>query len=162
VASRYTGIFVFDMDGVLADCSHRMYLLKGRPKPDWPGFFALAGRDAPIAWGLDLLHTLASHDLGVTIWTGRSESIRDMTRHWLDRHHVSPSVGLRMRPDGDRRPGIELKQTWLQAMPLRPIMAIDDDPATVEMFRNGGVPCLHVERNFGAKHQAEGTEGSAA
>lgn len=146
MASRYTDVFIFDMDGVLADCSHRMHLLG--PKPDWPAFFALVGRDKPIAWGLDLLHMLASKGHGVSIWTGRPEYTRDMTKHWLDRHHVSTSVNLRMRPDDDRKPGHRLKHSWLQGMPVRPIMAVDDDRATAEMYRNWGVPCLHVDRNF--------------
>ena len=44
---------VFDIDGVLADVSHRLPFVARRPK-DWDAFFAAAVDDPPFAQGVAL------------------------------------------------------------------------------------------------------------
>ncbi len=44
-------IAVVDIDGVLADATHRQHHLEGRPK-DWDAFFAAVGEDPPIPRGI--------------------------------------------------------------------------------------------------------------
>lgn len=42
-------VVVFDLDGTLADCSHRLkYINKSAGKPDWRAFFAHVLEDKPI------------------------------------------------------------------------------------------------------------------
>jgi hypothetical protein len=44
--------YVFDLDGTLADCTHRRHLADAG---DWDGFFAACVDDVPIAPVIELL-----------------------------------------------------------------------------------------------------------
>ena len=37
---------IVDIDGTIADCSHRLHYIKGEKK-DWNSFFKAAGKDKP-------------------------------------------------------------------------------------------------------------------
>ncbi|MBV9822860.1 MAG: hypothetical protein JO144_11525, partial [Actinobacteria bacterium] len=80
------GIAVFDIDGVVADVRHRLHFLERRPK-DWPGFFAAAARDTGLAEGIErVLAAAAEHEI---VWlTGRPNSLRAVTRRWLDEREL--------------------------------------------------------------------------
>ena len=70
-------IAVFDIDGVLADATHRQHYLQSRPK-DWQGFFRAVGDDGPIARGIDLVRE-AGREGPVVLLSGRPESTRAAT-----------------------------------------------------------------------------------
>ncbi len=46
-------VYVFDIDGTLADITHRLHFIQGEKK-DWDAFFAACIDDAPIGHMLDL------------------------------------------------------------------------------------------------------------
>lgn len=50
---------IFDIDGTLADLSHRLHHVSGKPK-NWDAFFAEADRDALIVPMRDLAQMLAA------------------------------------------------------------------------------------------------------
>src|SRR6188508_1812220 len=79
---------IFDLDGCIADCSHRLHLLEG--KPDWDAFFAGAGADLPIVHNLLLLHMFWKKGFTIILMTGRPERIRSDTDQWLTT--LGPSV----------------------------------------------------------------------
>lgn len=139
---------VFDLDGTLADITHRLHYIESDPK-DWFGFFTACDLDAPIKPFIRLAMKLADH-YTIEIWTGRSEEARLKTENWLERHHLSWLSGkyLRMRRKGDHRPDVALKGAWLDALPItgRPFMAFEDRSSVVEMWRSRGIPCCQVAR----------------
>lgn len=109
-------MIIFDIDNVLADCSHRMHFiaknyLKGcshwhsipnHPcemcneckikwknwKKDWPAFYEACDKDLPIEQVISIWNDQIS--LGMmgnhAIWSDRCESARDQTEKWLDKH----------------------------------------------------------------------------
>jgi phosphoglycolate phosphatase-like HAD superfamily hydrolase len=130
---------VFDVDGVLADVTHRLHHLRARPQR-WERFFQAADRDPLLVEGADRLRAaLVDHD--VLYLTGRPERTRRLTERWLARHDL-PTGPLVMRSDDDHRPARWMKREVLRRLSAtRDIVSvIDDDPAVVAVLEADGWP----------------------
>jgi FMN phosphatase YigB (HAD superfamily) len=142
-------LFIFDLDGTLADLSHRRKYVEGSPK-NWAQFFAECKNDAPKKDVISLLELLAQAGAEVRVWSGRPEHTFEATRQWLTAHvKGGDSLPLRMRPSGDFRPDTEVKQGWLDALTpserKRLSGIFDDRDSVVAMWRANGVTCLQVD-----------------
>lgn len=90
--------YIFDIDGTLADCSHRLHHIQKQPK-DWDAFFAACMDDQPIAHMVALAKSLP---LPIVCVSGRSDVVRVETDFWLRvRAGLNPAA-LYMRRAGDR------------------------------------------------------------
>lgn len=130
---------VFDIDGVLADVSHRLHHLRARPQR-WERFFQTADRDPLLTEGAERLRAaLVDHD--VLYLTGRPERTRRLTERWLARHDL-PSGPLVMRNDDDYRPARFMKREVLRGLAVdRDVESVlDDDPAVVAVLQADGWP----------------------
>lgn len=130
-------IVVFDIDGVLADATHRQHHLAGKPK-DWDAFFAEVDGDPVIEAGrARLLEESMRHV--VVLMSGRPERCREDTEAWLALHGMGSS-SLVLRPDDDHRPAAALKADLIQAIALPEDVAVvvDDDEAVVERLGRMG------------------------
>ena len=138
---------IFDLDGTLADDTHRQHFLEQNPK-DWDAYFAACGDDAPIVPVINLFNALlvAKHD--VEIWTGRPDACKELTNRWLGLHGVGKSNNyeylVRMRTDGDHRPDTVVKGEWLKHSDYCPDLIIDDRAKSVAYWRSLGIVCLDV------------------
>lgn len=139
-------IIIVDIDGTLADASHRLPLIQGEHK-DWRGFFAASKYDKPIPHICALVHALKGNYRAVFV-SGRSDECRGITETWLENQgFYLPHVY--MRREGDHRPDHKVKLELLEQVrtdfPGEPIaFALDDRNQVVEMWRANGVPCLQV------------------
>lgn len=143
-----TPIFLFDLDGTLANCTHRLPLL-----PDWDAFFAACSDDVPIANTLFLFRTLTMHPSDSTrVLTGRSNAMRTSTLSWL---HTHAQIGLgtlddilHMRPENDHRPDVLFKRDWMRSQPVEFRAAIagifEDRSRVCQMWRDEGYTCYQV------------------
>lgn len=139
-----TACYVFDIDGTIADLSHRLHHIEKEPK-DWDGFFAGVHKDAPISHIIDLARALASAAHVIYV-SGRSDQCRHQTAQWLDLHKL-PVGHLYMRKAGDHRPDNQIKLDLLKELRsdgFEPIMAFDDRNQVVDMWRTAGIPCAQV------------------
>ncbi|MDN5931361.1 MAG: hypothetical protein L0I24_09915 [Pseudonocardia sp.] len=130
---------MFDVDGVLADVTHRLHHLRARPQR-WERFFQAADRDPLLDEGADRLRAaLADHD--VLYLTGRPERTRRLTERWLARHYL-PTGPLIMREDHDTRPARWVKLEVLRRLAQEREIAsmLDDDPAVVAVLEADGWP----------------------
>jgi phosphoglycolate phosphatase-like HAD superfamily hydrolase len=154
--------YIFDMDGTLADLSHRIHHIQAasgdlKRKKDWPQFWADVPFDEPIEHMVRtyrmLRHSTAESytGCGIIIVSGRMERCRVDTLEWLERNDLSHD-GLYMRRDGDYRDDATVKSELLDvilAEGWKPIMAFDDRDRVVKMWRARGIPCAQVaEGNF--------------
>lgn len=138
-------IVVFDIDGVLADVSHREHHITGRPK-DWDAFFAEVGSDEVIESGRRrLLAEAVGHE--VVLLSGRPERCRAATEEWLDRNGMA-GYRLILRSDRDRRPAATLKADLIRALgsPQDIALVIDDDDSVVDRLRELGYHCEQFVR----------------
>jgi hypothetical protein len=137
------GVAVLDIDGVLADVSHRLPHLQRRPK-DWAAFFAAMADDPVLEPGRELAHQLAL-DHPIVYLTGRPHRYAPVTQGWLDRHDL-PHGHLIERRDGDRRPARIAKPAMLSELARHvPIhVVVDDDEAVCEAYRQAGYRVLRA------------------
>lgn len=136
--------YIFDIDGTLADCSHRIHHIESSPK-NWDAFFAACDQDLPIEHICDLARLLIYETLVVYV-SGRSDQCRGQTEDWLKKNELWTGA-LYMRREGDHRPDdiikIELLEQ-LRADGWEPIMAFDDRQRVVDAWRAAGIPCAQV------------------
>ncbi len=123
---------VFDVDGVLADVTHRRHHVLG-PRPSWDAFFAAAGDDPPLGTGVALALRAYAAGHEVVYLSGRPERLRRDTERWLVRHGL-PHGEVLLRPDADRSPAARLKLAGLRRLSRRDDIAlyVDDDAWVVE------------------------------
>lgn len=134
-------LVVVDIDGVVADVTHRLHLLDRRPRR-WEEFFNAAADDPDLPEGVALVTELpAGHAL---CWlTGRPERNRRITEQWLA-HHGMPDRPLLMRADQDHRPARQAKRDHLRRLRRthRIALVVDDDPTVIAMLTEDGLPHL--------------------
>ena len=136
--------YIFDLDGTLADDSHRWHYVER--SNDWDSYYAACSADKPIEHVVAIARSLLAAGYRLAIVTGRSEQIRRETEAWLLAHGVLYDV-LIMRKRGDRRLNSELKVSALHELRSRgylPLMAFDDLEPAVQAWRAAGLPCAQV------------------
>lgn len=135
---------IFDIDGTLADATHRMHHVTGSNR-NWDAFSREAEHDTPHEAICDLYQMVRHYGWPVILVSGRPESIRDLTEDWLKRHGVEGYSALHMRPEGDYRPDYMVKSQILDAVLAEGYeiaFTVDDRPSVVAMWRERGIVCL--------------------
>ena len=140
-------VVVFDIDGTLADNSHRRHFVENTPK-NWKRYNELMQYDdlhadvASILWSL--------HDSGDTIvlCTGREEVYRPTTWMWLEQHRLADKItDLYMRAEKDYRPDTKVKLELLKQIRIdhgAPYLWFDDRQSVVDVIRAVGIRVLQV------------------
>lgn len=142
--------FVCDIDGTVADLTHRRHWLLDKPK-NWKAFEQNMIDDKPIDWVIQLCLYLQKQGLTMIMCSGRGEQNREVTERWLDKHGLYP-VKLFMRKAGDYRGDDIIKGELLDEIILEgwdPKLSLDDRDRVVAMWRRRGLECIQVaEGNF--------------
>jgi hypothetical protein len=137
-----------DIDGVIADGNHRQSYMRSATK-DYAAFFAAAVRDTPITEAAMLLRII-DPDVAIVLVSGRPARIHDLTVDWLRTHAFRWDL-LVLRADGDHRPASDAKAQAvreLRAEGWLPVLAIDDEPGNVDMYRGLGIPTLYIHSGY--------------
>lgn len=136
------GIVLCDIDGTIADVTHRLHHVKKEPK-DWKSFFEALEGDAPRTDVLFRLWELEDQGYDVMFVTARPEDYRSETETWLQ---LVAKVGWRhftmvMRRSGDKRPDTEVKQEMYDKYfkHYNVVKVFDDRPRVIEMWRENGL-----------------------
>lgn len=138
----------FDIDGTLANGSHREHFIRlenGRSEKDWSSYFAALSEDTvhePIAMAC---RALASRFQIVYITARPGEYIPD-TFDWLQKHNL-PFNDIYHRAEGDFRPDdivkIELLKE-IEANGYTIVMIFDDRDRVVAAMRKAGYTVAQV------------------
>lgn len=150
---------IFDIDGTLADGSHRMHHIQSKPK-NWKAFFEAQVDDPPIKPVVNLLQELWATHNTILFCTARPEDYRAQTEKWLKDvvmnapwwpNPVYPRPNreplLYMRAKGDFRNDDIVKSELLDQMIREgydPVIAFEDRKRVVKMFRERGLIVCHV------------------
>jgi hypothetical protein len=134
---------IVDLDGTLADCSHRRHFLDG-DSPDWDAFYDACGKDTPNGWCVTLINSLVKAEVPVTIVSARRQAEYQKTLAWLVEAGISGDVSVSLlRPDRDYTPDNVLKQRWLEGFGKDNVLfVVDDRPKVIRMWRAEGVKVL--------------------
>lgn len=134
---------IFDIDGTLADNSHRQLWVQQRPK-DWDKYNDTMNMDLPVHRVISLLKMFVYGGHKALLCTGRNEQYRQRTVLWLRNNNV-PFDYLYMRRDNDRRPDYIVKEEMLGRIlesGFVPEYVVDDRKSVVDMWRKNGLLCL--------------------
>lgn len=140
--------YIFDIDGTLADCSHRLHHITG-DKKDWDAFYAACKDDKPIEDVCKLCRELGM-EYEILFVTGRPQKTLDDTLAWLIKYDLPVLLDcLYMRCDDDRRQDYLLKKTmYLAAIKdeYNVIGVFEDRQQCVDMWRSLGLTCFQVAK----------------
>lgn len=138
---------ICDIDGTLADLSHRLHHIKENP-PNWDAFFSEMHLDEPIIPTINLINMVDESNklVEVLFVSGRPDNYREITEKWLSenlnygREHIDRK--LYMRPIGDYREDSKVKSEIIDQIlseGYEVLFAIDDRPRVVAMLRSRGI-----------------------
>lgn len=136
-------IVICDLDGTIANISHRVHLAQAR---EWDQFHAFSVMDEPNESILALLWHL-EENYEIAIITGRPEKWRGPTEDWLYKHGV-PYDTLHMRPDLCFDHDYDYKrEVWRTNYQDRDVLfVLEDRDQVVDMWRGIGLHCWQVRR----------------
>jgi len=141
--------YIFDIDGTIADLTHRLHHITEKKPKDWDSFFEGIYDDKPILHILPIIRAVHAQGFKVVLVSGRNDEYRVATVRWLENKARIPYHALYMRKKGDRRDDQIVKLGLLEYLRLdgyEPVMAFDDRTRVVEMWRAQGIPCAQVAK----------------
>lgn len=144
-------IALIDIDGTIADLSHRLHYIQSKPK-DWASFFDAMVDDKPIESMRYLVHSI-KNNYDVVYMSGRPDSHRIQTEYWLTNNNFNASEYKPfMRKAGDYRPDHIVKRELLaQVLELFDCqinqvgLVVDDRKQVVDMWRALGLLALQCK-----------------
>ena len=135
---------IFDVDGTLANCNHRLHYVQNGQKR-WKSFFDEMHLDAPITEIIDLATALHDQGYKILVVSARPDDYKGVTINWLDEESV-PFDRIYMRKAGDYRADAIVKAEILQQIRddgFEPYIVVDDRQQVVDMWRENGIMTLH-------------------
>jgi phosphoglycolate phosphatase-like HAD superfamily hydrolase len=141
---------LFDIDGTLANGDHRYHLYEGRDSKSWAAYIEACMHDTPyteIQW----LNYIISRqpNVYIIVLTARSESGREVTEQWLEKHGIIYDEII-LKPEDEAIADVkdyDFKERVLDelvASGKTPFMAFEDRSSVVSMWRRRDIPCLQV------------------
>lgn len=140
-----TKLFVFDLDGTLANLDHRISLIKNNiGVKDWPKFFEKCEEDSVIDWVKSLFLMVKPH--GETlILSGRPDEALEKSKKWLIKNGIYFDY-ICFRKPKDYRPDeiakLEMLQEFLSDKDYKVQFIVDDRQKVVDMWRANGFNVL--------------------
>ena len=122
---------IFDMDGTLVDTTKINDMIRGKklgPSPELDAYHVAAEQCPPHEWVVRLAKDLSTAGLDIFVVSARE--------------------------DGDDRPDAQTKIVNLSRINDTEeiiILAIDDNPSTIEVWQNAGIPTIVVPGYVGDK-----------
>ncbi len=141
--SRLQAIIV-DIDGTLANISHRRHLAENK---DWGMFFKNMNTDTVNPWCNQIIKRFKK-DHHILLVTGRGEEYEVATKLWLRKWGVSYDQ-IFFRPKKDNRNDSIIKKEIYdnEIKDLYDVtFAIDDRQRIVDMWRSIGITCLQCAK----------------
>lgn len=144
--NTFPNCVIFDIDGTIANCEHRLHWVRIKPK-NWPAFNRAMKDDTPhwdIVW---MLRSWYGDGITILIASGRSEDDRIVTETWLKDVAKVSYERLYMRASKDYRSDNIVKSEILDQMRAdgyNPTIAVDDRNSVCQMWRARGIRCLQV------------------
>lgn len=142
-------VFVFDLDGTLADHSHRFHLMPTENldlSSSWLEFVNECDKDKPIQNTISVLNALYNTygHFYVVILTARSEEVQEKTEDWLCDHGVNYD-NLIMRDKDDNSKDSDFKERELRKLGLENIVGVwEDNPHVIKRLRDIGLTVYQV------------------
>lgn len=146
-------VYIFDIDGTIANLSHRLHFIQGETK-DWDAFYKACYADTPIFEVITVARALATAGHIIVYSTGRSTVVYNETIDWLTKYRLPNPQRVYMRPDGDHQEDSVVKSTLFDVINADYANeklggVFEDRQQVVDMYRARGVRVFQVAKgNF--------------
>ena len=100
--------FIFDIDGTIADTSHRQHYMREKRK-NWKAFYDEMVNDPPVVPTVRILESLKQAGYKIVLVSGRPNNYRLTTEQWLKANYIQYDA-LYMREEFDYRADNTVKQ----------------------------------------------------
>ncbi len=139
------GYVLVDIDGTIADISHRRHHVQGEKK-NWGAFFADMEDDTVREDVMEIVRKADQEGYELFLVSGRPNTYRNSTIKWLNDNEIGKYfAGLIMREEFDKRPDTETKLDILKLFGFDNVAyVIDDRPSVIRMWRENGVKVIDV------------------
>ncbi len=140
------GIVLCDIDGTVADLSHRLHYYNEKPI-NYEAFFGTVKYDKPFYEVIETVKDYHQQGYDIFFVSGRPEQTRKDTEEWLGKHGLYPHVAraVFMRGAHDRRKDDIVKEDILKIFDINDIhKVIDDRPSVIRMWRLHGLDVIDV------------------
>jgi hypothetical protein len=138
---------ILDVDGSVVDVSGIRHYVRDDPRNrNFQKFHAASSYVTPMPMVVEVIQALHTAGLASLVLTARKEEWRYRTRVWLRKWNV-PVDALGMRGNRDERRDDDVKRDlYIQARRLGfdPVLAIDDNPIVVKLWRSLDIPTVVV------------------
>lgn len=140
---------IVDLDGTIANCSHRLGFIKTKPK-NWNAFLKGIPNDSVYFDVVDTVLALSRYkNYPIFLVTGRPTSTREITEKWLfdEIYKCKFYQKLLMRKENDYRPDYVVKLDILNQLRdegYNPVVVFEDKDSCVKMYREEGLRVFQV------------------
>lgn len=148
---RHKPVYLCDIDGTVADCTHRLHHISDG-KHNWKAFFRDCVHDIPILEVIKTINMLEEAGAMIIMMSGRSDEVREQTEQWLNNNSI-PYWSLYMRKAGDYRDDSIVKsELFEQVLKDRCLLISDivgvfeDRQQVVDMYREKGLRVFQVAK----------------
>jgi len=159
------GVLFCDVDGTVADFTHRRLASEAVPKAyKWPVFRKNMDQDLPIQPIIDAVKTLKAAGWVVVMMTARSRIDLEVTEEWLAKYGITYDAiyirddwvrnedgSIKLTRKGKQMPDSrkdDIVKTELLAKARAdgydPTLVFDDRNQVVDMWRSHGIMCVQV------------------
>jgi len=138
--------YIFDIDGTLCDCTHRLCHIQSEPK-NWDKFYGSIGDDAPIKDVIRVAEALNKQGYSILLVTGRPDNLMIDTIGWFKWNTSLKIDGLFFRKKGDYRPDSVIKKEMYETKikdNFNVLGVFEDRKQVVDMWRSLGLTCFQV------------------
>lgn len=137
---------IVDLDGTLANITHRRHFVENKKKKDWKSFNSHILKDELNVWCREIMNRMKT-DHSIIIVSGRTDALKADTMAWLERHQVHYDY-LHMRKEKDHRDDRIVKKEIYEQF-IKPdyqvLFVLDDRSKVVAMWREEGLVCLQCD-----------------
>ena len=136
---------IIDVDGTLADVSGIRHYVADPKTRNFDKFHAAASYVHPHHDVVAVARALHARGFAIIVVTARKSRWRYATSVWLKKWLVDYDL-LLMRQDSDGRADVEIKRDLLARIRTQftVVLAIDDNPGVLELWRASSIPSVRV------------------
>ncbi len=138
---------IFDLDGTLCECEHRVHYMRERPKRR-EEFHSACIFDGVVAAVKALIDMAETSGIKVILLSARPIRFKALTEEWLTKNAIYyDQLILSSYPElSDPEYKIKMYRELIEPF-YDVIFAIDDRDTVVRMWRDNGVTCLDIANN---------------
>ena len=138
---------IFDLDGTLCECEHRVHYMRERPKRR-EEFHSACIFDGVVAAVKALIDMAETSGIEVILLSARPIRFKALTEEWLTKNAIYyDQLILSSYPElSDPEYKIKMYRELIEPF-YDVIFAIDDRDTVVRMWRDNGVTCLDIANN---------------